>query len=242
MAEDKNPFEVLRSIILEDDRKHQSESNKQLLEKIDQLERDINDPEKFAQLINQSKDEVINVLGPTMGKLIRRFIKSEIDRINQAIQSRSRKIFSFGRGKKTLKTNKNEFVNSHLVQVFAIGKDSGLIIGHYSTENVLESDLIAGMLTAIKSFIESAFDQEGSELESLEYSNYSIILFELGTFYFAAVTEESPNSEIKSSLYDDFLELSHRVIVPNDQDGITDKELRKNSQVIKQWFQEKYLS
>ena len=89
-----------------------------------------------------------------------------------------------------------------------IDKNSGLLIGEYSPQNILEPDLVAGMLSAIKSFVESAFGQESSELESLEYSSYKILLYNFNRFYFACVMEGFIDAELRAQLQDDFLDLT----------------------------------
>ena len=81
----KNQFEELRKIILADDREENNERNLRLLEKIDVLEKQLNDPDEFVKVLNNSKDQVVDMLGPHVGKLIRKFIRSEMERLNEEI-------------------------------------------------------------------------------------------------------------------------------------------------------------
>lgn len=213
-------FEELRRLILESDRENYARQNEAVLKKLAELEEELNDPEKFAEVIQQSKAEIIDVLGPVMGKMIKKFIATEMTRLKQNIETKSKAIFSFKRLKQRLKNKVagvsnaeaafNEALGSSLLQIFVIEKNSGLLIGEYSHENILEPDLVAGMLSAIKSFVESAFGEENSELESLEYSSYKILLYNFNRFYFACVMEGFVDAEMRSNLQDDFLNLTDR--------------------------------
>ena len=95
MPTEKDHFEELRHLILESDRENYAQQNERIMEKLDELEKELNDPEKFAAVIQQSKAEIIDVLGPVMGKMIKRFITSEINRLKQNIETKSKAIFSF---------------------------------------------------------------------------------------------------------------------------------------------------
>lgn len=202
--ETKNQFEELRRIILSDDREENNERNQRLLEKIDVLENQLNDPDEFVKILYNSKEQVVDMLGPNMGKLIRKFIRSEMERLSENITQKRKALFSFD----FLRKNKNKSANGQLAQVFIIHKQSGLVIGEYGNEDTIEPDLIASMLTAIKSFVETAFGDGESDLESLEYGNYTILLFNFEQFYFALITEGILTKETKSLYFDQCLELA----------------------------------
>ncbi|MCJ8292391.1 MAG: hypothetical protein HRT58_20780 [Crocinitomicaceae bacterium] len=202
--ETKNQFEELRRIILSDDREENNERNQRLLEKIDVLEKQLNDPDEFVKILHNSKEQVVDMLGPHVGKLIRKFIRSEMERLSENITQKRKAFFSFD----FLRKNKKESANGQLAQVFIIHKHSGLVIGEYGNEDTIEPDLIASMLTAIKSFVETAFGDGESDLESLEYGNYTILLFNFEQFYFALITEGILTKEMKSLYFDQCLELA----------------------------------
>lgn len=203
-----NQFEELRRIILSDDREENKERNERLLEKIDMLEKQLNDPDEFAKVLQNSKEQVVDVLGPHVGKLIRKFIRTEIERVTENINEKRRALFSFD----FLKRNKKETANGQLEEVFIIHKQSGLVIGEYGNEDTIEPDMIASMLTAIKSFVETAFGDGESDLESLEYGDYTILLFNFEQFYFALITQGIITKEMKSLYFDQCLELADESI------------------------------
>lgn len=202
--ESKSQFEELRKIILDDDREENKERNQRLLERIDVLENQLNNPEEFVKILQNSKEQVVDMLGPNMGKLIRKFIRSEMERLSENITQKRKAIFSLD----FLRKNKKKKANGQLAQVYIIHKDSGLVIGEYGNDDSIEPDLIASMLTAIKSFVETAFGDGESDLESLEYGNFTILLFNFEQFYFALITEGIISKEMKSLYFDQCLELA----------------------------------
>lgn len=203
-----NQFEELRKIILADDREENNERNQRLLAKIDVLEKQLNDPDEFVKVLQNSKEQVVDMLGPHVGKLIRKFIRSEMERITETINQKKKAIFSFN----FLKKNKEKAANGQLQQVFIIHKESGLVIGEYGNKDTIEPDLVASMLTAIKSFVKTAFGDSESDLESLEYGDYTILLFNFEQFYFALITQGIISKEMKSLYFDQCLELADESI------------------------------
>lgn len=251
MPAEKDLFEELRHLILESDRENYAHQNEQMLEKIDALEKELNDPEKFAAVIQQSKAEIIDVLGPVMGKMIKKFIASEMGRLKQGIENKSKALFSFKFLKQRIKNKMagvsegdaaiGSAIDSALLQIFVIEQETGLLIGEYSPQNVLEPDLVAGMLSAIKSFVESAFGEENSELEGLEYSSYKILMYNFNRFYFACVMEGYVDEETRASLQDDFLDLTDKKLGAIPLKDIDDKLKEKVEKALSETFTDKYL-
>ena len=250
MAMEKDHFEQLRNLILESDRENYAEQNERILAKLNELERELNDPEKFAAVIQQSKAEIIDVLCPVLGKMMKKFIASEITRIKENIEKQSKAIFSFQFLKQTIKNKMagvskgdaaiDQAMGGSLLQIFVIDKNSGLLIGEYSPQNILEPDLVAGMLSAIKSFVESAFGQENSELESLEYSSYKILLYNFNRFYFACVMEGFIDAELRAQLQDDFLDLTDHQLGTISLKNIDDTLKQRVELELDKKFRKKY--
>ncbi len=250
MAMEKDHFEQLRHLILESDRENYAEQNERILAKLDELEHELNDPEKFAGVIQQSKAEIIDVLGPVLGKMMKKFIASEIARIKENIEKQSKAIFTFKFLKVKIKhkvagvsmgdSTISQAMGGSLLQLFVIEKNSGLLIGEYSPQNILEPDLVAGMLSAIKSFVESAFGQENSELESLEYSSYKILLYNFNRFYFACVMEGYVDAELKDQLQDDFLDLTDKQLGSISLKNVDDKLKERVEIELAKKFSKKY--
>lgn len=215
--------EELRTIasILEEKEKLQEKVNPIIQERIQEFENEI--PEKMGpsitaalkKQISESQNDVIDLLYPIIGKLINKFIKIEIQKLSEKIDSQLSNAFSLDGWKKRLKgwftgTKESDIVlrsvaAPELEEMFMIEKQSGILIGQYSRNQTVDADMIAGMLTAIKSFVEDAFKQGNDELETIEYENYKITLFNFQTFYVALVISGIVNAE--------FHEKSHQVVM-----------------------------
>ncbi|MEL7145140.1 MAG: cell envelope biogenesis protein OmpA [Bacteroidota bacterium] len=146
--------------------------------------------------IESSRDEVVQVLYPIMGQMIKKYIQKEIQILSERIDQQIQKTFSFESiidAIKALFIKKSggqiitEAYGSQIEEIFLIEKDSGLLIASYSKNELLDQDMVSGMLTAIKAFVEDAFQKEGQELETIEYDLYKIYLKSFNKFYVAAV-------------------------------------------------------
>ena len=76
-----------------------------------------------------------------------------------------------------------------VLEVFLIHRDSGLLIRHlsHSHDGGLDSDLISGMLTAIRDFVQDAFGRgEEGYLDEIHYSDMRIFI-EAGKYAYCAV-------------------------------------------------------
>ncbi len=72
--------------------------------------------------------------------------------------------------------------------------------------------MIAGMLTAIKSFVKDAFVFGKQELETIEYENYELIIKNLESFYIVVVASGVVDEAFKNDLDDVLLDFSEVVL------------------------------
>ena len=93
-----------------------------------------------------------------------------------------------------------------LEEIFVIQRDSGLLVGSaalYPTEN---RDVVAGMLTAIKSFVEDAFERKQEDLELIQYGTYKIWIENMPHHYFAVALSGSVSNtegvELRNQIID----------------------------------------
>jgi hypothetical protein len=180
--------------------------------------------------IRDSQDEVIEAMYPIIGKLIRKYITVEIEQLGSKIDRQLQntlslqawwdRIVAFVSGEKHSEGVMSKALPFQLEEVFVIANDSGLLLGHYSFNNLIEPDMIAGMLTGIKSFVEQAFMQGSQDLQSLEYDDYKILVNGFHSFYMAFVTKGILNPEVKSRIWDAALDFAslHISHVPADID------------------------
>ena len=172
--------------------------------------------EALSVQIKNSQDQVVEALFPIIGKMIKRYIQQEIkmlsDSINEKLQSTisikslKRKIKSVFSGVSEKEIILSELSNPEIQQIFIIEKGSGIILTEYVKEETMDSDMLAGMLTAIKSFVEDAITNKNEQLELIDYETNQIYLKNLNSYYFAFVLSGKMNdvykSELENKIYD----------------------------------------
>ncbi len=173
--------------------------------------------------IKDSQQEVIDALYPIMGKLISKYIRVEIEKLSQRIDAQLDKAFSLEglwlRLKAFFSGVKYEEIvlrNSSVVsleEIFLIAEGSGLLLGKYSRTQLIDSDIVAGMLTGIKNFISDAFQKDQQNLDTLIYDDYEIVVFNFQTFYIACVLKGQLLAHVKAKLQEAVMEFcSHNTI------------------------------
>ncbi len=161
-----------------------------------------NFPDHFGRQVNDlvetkiaaSHDELVTVLYPVMGKMIKKYIGNEFQKLRESLEERisqtvntPRRIFDTVKAKVFGVSESDMLLKSidryQIEEVYVIQAGSGLLLGSYSVNETLDRDLIAGMLTAIKSFVEDAFSRNQDELEMIHYGSYKLILQSFHKYY-----------------------------------------------------------
>jgi hemerythrin len=106
----------------------------------------------------------------------------------------------------------SSLVEPKIEEIFVIERNSGILIGSYSKKESLDGDMVAGMLTAIKAFVEDAFNADAQELESIDYENYKVIIKSFNSFFIAVVASGVANATFKDKLDDQLLNFAERVL------------------------------
>lgn len=210
-----------------------------------------NFPKEFTAVIDKqierklkgSQEEILNVITPVLGKLIRKSITHQFQMLKERIDKQVRNTFSkqgiFGRIFR-FRNKKSEEILSEMdpliiEEVYVIQRDSGLLIGSASTQKTMDQDMIAGMFTAIKAFVEDAFKREKEELEMIEYDHYRIFIQNFYSYYIAVAMSGSISAtekdDIATKLYD-FAELELKKI-PKDIDDSLNTRI---SEKLKNYF------
>ncbi len=172
--------------------------------------------------IKKSQDAVAEALYPIMGKMIKKYVQAEIKKLNDNINSKLKSSFSFSspfrRSRK--KTNaarllKEEY-KGFVENVMVIEKGSGILTANYAKTQNIDEDMMAGMLTAIKSFAEDAFAKANLELERIDYELYTIHLQNFSNYYIAVVISGIYDDEFKDKLEDVLLDFAQFVLNKED--------------------------
>ena len=167
--------------------------------------------------IEDSQDEMVEALYPIIGKLIRKFIVKEIEKLSERIDAQVNSAFSWEGWKNRAKAwftgvKEEEMIIRDLIptvieEAFVIQKDSGLLLGSYTRNDIVDQDMIAGMLSAIKAFVEDAFHSGSEDLETIEYETNRILLQNFPSYYIATVVSGNITIKFREELrekLDDF--------------------------------------
>ncbi|MEG4218054.1 OmpA family protein [Microcoleus sp. Pol14C6] len=158
--------------------------------------------------IKLERDSMVDALYPVIGSTIARYMAEAIKTINEkvsnaiSVEGFKRKIRSKVQGVSEAELILQESVPFTIQAAFLIHKASGLIISEVqnSESYQLESEMVAGMLTAIRSFVNDCIIRPGevSELNQIEYGDSKIMLEVAGYCYMAVVIKgEPPDSFIQ---------------------------------------------
>lgn len=183
--------------------------------------------------IKKSQDAVAEALFPIMGKMIKKYIRAEIKKLNDDINAKLKKSFSFRspfkRGEKRASTAaallKEEY-KGVVEHVMVIEKASGILKASFARTENIDKDMMAGMLTAIKSFAEDAFAKADQELHRIDYELYTIHLQNFSNYYIAVVISGIYDDIFKDKLEDVLLDFAQFVINKedlNNRDNFTKK-------------------
>lgn len=158
----------------------------------------------IKQQIEIERDAMVDALYPVIGSTIRRYLAEAIQDINRkvsnalSIEGIKRKISAKVQGVSEAELIFRESMPAKVQAVFLIHKASGLVIcqAHQSDILHLDADMIGGMLTAIRSFVNDCIAQSGSEseLNEIEYGDSKILIEVAGYCYLAVVIQNDPPS------------------------------------------------
>ena len=149
--------------------------------------------------IRDSRDEIVEALYPIIGETVQRSVASFLRELQRNVDGQLnfgparalRNMWARIRGVSPSKLAVRDALPFTVREFFLIQHGSGLLLAHGSSDNEdtnSDSDLISGMLTAIRDFVEDSFGQNasGEELEEIQYGDQRIII-ESGTAVYLAV-------------------------------------------------------
>ncbi len=221
-------FETLRDIIVGKQEFAKEEEfalfKEEVFQKLNALEQMLNDKERFESKIVESKERVIDVVSPKMGKIIRASVNAQIEKINEKIREASTQLSDLLSPRKILKKlrGKDKVYYSDypsIVQLFVIESDTGLMFGKFEKEQLNDPDMMTGLLTSIKTFAESSLSIPDAEVGLIDYGDYFIKLFNYGTYYFALVFNGKQNNDFENFINEEIdafaNQYTHQLISPN---------------------------
>ena len=268
---DAELFEQLQLILLGDDRKKIQEiqetiyNQKKLSKEVSPIvEEHIeflkkNFPDEFRSIVDEmitdkiqnSKEEIVNAIYPEVGKMIKKYVSHQIQMLKEGIENQVKNTFNsksfFGKIKSSFgwkKTSEEIIQNIQkpvVEEIFIIQKNSGLLAGSATRNDLVDQDVVAGMLTAIKAFVEDAFNKGNEDLETIEYGSYRILLHNFPSWYMAIALSGTLSAKEKDELSDDVLNFAKEEM--NFQiEQIDDTLHQKLSKKLDQYFIQKKIT
>jgi len=153
--------------------------------------------------IKSQKDEVVDALYPVMGNMISRYVtktfQEMLESINKQIQEGlslkviKRKIQAKIQGVSETELLLSQNVSSNIRALLLIHKESGVLLAHAQNPQapISEPEMLASMMSAIKSFINDWIDknQKHKQLGEIEFGGNKITIEDAGYSYFAIITD-----------------------------------------------------
>jgi outer membrane protein OmpA-like peptidoglycan-associated protein len=152
--------------------------------------------------IEVERDSMVDALYPVIGNTISKFMVEVVQSINQKIETAFslegfiRKIRARLQGVSEAELILQESLNFSVQAIFLIHKESGLVIRECQAdqEHKLDASMLAGVLTAIRSFVRECVSQteQYSELHDISYGASKILIEVAGYCYLAVVLNGDP--------------------------------------------------
>ena len=187
--------------------------------------------EALKNEIKNSQDAVVEALFPIIGKMIKKYVQQEMKILSEQINAKVNNTFSFENLKRKFRSKKTGVSEGDLIlqdllkpkieQLMVIEKGSGLIISEYSKTQNIDEDMVAGMLTAIKSFAEDAFELADLDLQYIEYDSYHLHIQNFSSYYIAVVVSGNYNVIFRDELEDKLLDFAQNHINQQDLENKT---------------------
>lgn len=198
----------------------------------------------IAQKLKSSQQEILDVIYPVMGKMINKYISMQFQQLKEGITEQINAVFS-KRGLVWWLRNRILGLKDADVllasmdvplieEVFIIERDSGLLWASAALNPAVNRDVVAGMMTAIKAFVEDAFIRDNEDLEQIQYGTYRILLVNFSAYFFAIALSGSISAVEEGNLREeivDFIldtpEITHINDDPSVSDSISEKLKQK---------------
>lgn len=190
--------------------------------------------------IKNHKDEVVDALYPVLGKMVKKYVAQEIKILSEKIDNQlgfikrfKRKMRSWFGGPTEEQLLMRELSSATIEQVLLIERDTGILKASYSVTNSIDEEMISGMLTAIKGFVEDAFHKKNQNLELIQYELYNIHLQSFVTHYVAVVVSGDYHLTAKNKLQDIIFNFYYNFMAMNLDLVFHSKDQKKEGQDVR---------
>jgi hypothetical protein len=199
------------------------------------------------QKLERSKEELLEVIYPTLGQMVRKYIQHQIQLLRDSIEEQIQHVFQrgiigrlryalFGVKPKEMSEAILSRLNGPVIEeIFVIEHYSGILLGSASRQETIDLDMIAGMLTAIKSFVEDAFKRGNEQLEIIQYGTFSLLVENFPTYYIVAALSGAVSTHDRVELSNELVKFAQKELLMNlkKRDGSSHYEIKRR---LEQYF------
>lgn len=178
--------------------------------------------EAIRRKIREGRDEMIEALYPILGQLVTRSVAEAVRDLARTVDARMRTSYTPQALLRRLRVRLSggsmeelalrEALPFQVAEVFLIHRETGLLLWHQSSDPSAksDSDLVSGMLTAIRDFVADAFgrNQEG-QLDEIQYGDRRILIEAAQLVYLAVVVDGIEPSGFRGRMRAAVMEVSH---------------------------------
>jgi len=155
--------------------------------------------EAIEEQIRESRHSLVEALYPIIGEVALRYISEFFREFQRNIDARLKSTFGPGQFLRQVRARLRGVSDADLVvrdalpfrvrEMFLIESGTGLLLARAGSDAAVDSDLISGMLTAVRDFMHDSFErQEGhSAVDEVQYGEQRIIVQDGRLCYLAVV-------------------------------------------------------
>jgi len=155
--------------------------------------------EALEKSIRESRQSLVEALYPIIGDMTLRYIGEFFREFQRNIDARLKSTFSLGQYARRVKAQLGGVSDVDLVvrdalpfqvrEIFLVERGSGLLLARSGSDKAVDSDLISGMLTAVRDFMHDSFEQQESPsaIDEIQYGEQRIIVQDGRLCYLAVV-------------------------------------------------------
>ncbi|GAB4538028.1 MAG: hypothetical protein Fur002_00820 [Anaerolineales bacterium] len=151
--------------------------------------------------IRDSRKDMVEALYPVIGETVQKSVAESVREFQRNIDAQLKKTFgpegilraAFARlrGVSPAQLAMRDALPFSIKEIFLIQRETGLLLAHShpGSSDIVDSDIISGMLTAIRDFVKDSFGQgkEDKELDEIQYGDQRVIIQSGRAAYLAVV-------------------------------------------------------
>lgn len=163
--------------------------------------------------IRDSRQDMVEALYPVIGESVQRSVVEALRELQRNIDARLRTAFRPQTLRRSIQARLHGVSASQLAirdaltfsvqNIFLIQRGSGLLLAQsLAGEEVVNSDLVSGMLTAIRDFVRDSFGEADKELDEIQYGDRRIVIQGGQIMYLAVIVDGVEPEGFRARLHD----------------------------------------